>query len=61
MVSQNGVSDLHAFVWPGGTFALENVLVATAAMLSFERGMVALIRVRAAGAGGCAGWPGSSR
>ena len=44
MVSQNGVSDLHAFVWPGGTFALENVLVATAAMLSFERGMVALIR-----------------
>ena len=44
MVSQNGVSDPHAFVWPGGTFALENVLVATAAMLSFERGMVALIR-----------------
>jgi hypothetical protein len=29
---------------PGGTFALENVLVATAAMLSFERGLVALIR-----------------
>jgi predicted acyl esterase len=38
------VSDPYAFVWPGGTFALENVLVATAAMLSFERGMVALIR-----------------
>jgi putative CocE/NonD family hydrolase len=44
MVSQNGVSDPYPFVWPGGTFALENVLVATAAMLSFERGMVALIR-----------------
>ncbi len=44
MVSQNGVSDLYSFVWPGGSFALENVLVATAAMLSFERGMAALIR-----------------
>ena len=44
MVSQNGVSDPYSFVWPGGTFALENVLVATAAMLSFERGMIALIR-----------------
>lgn len=44
MVSQNGVSDPYAFAWPGGTFALENVLVATAAMLSFERGMMALIR-----------------
>ena len=44
MVSQNGVSDPYSFVWPGGTFALENVLVATAAMLSFERGMAALIR-----------------
>ena len=44
MVSQNGVSDLYSFVWPGGTFALENVLVATAAMLSFERGMAALVR-----------------
>ena len=44
MVSQNGVSDPYPFVWPGGTFALENVLVATAAMLSFERGMIALIR-----------------
>jgi putative CocE/NonD family hydrolase len=44
MVSQNGVSDPYSFAWPGGTFALENVLVATAAMLSFERGMIALIR-----------------
>ncbi len=44
MVSQNGVCDPYLFVWPGGTFALENVLVATAAMLSFERGMIALIR-----------------
>ncbi|MGH3121027.1 MAG: CocE/NonD family hydrolase [Streptosporangiaceae bacterium] len=44
IVSQNGVSDPYAFAWPGGAFALENVLVATAAMLSFERGMVALIR-----------------
>ena len=44
MVSQNGVSDPYSFVWPGGAFALENVLVATAAMLSFERGMAALIR-----------------
>ncbi len=44
IVSQNGVSDPYAFVWPGGTFALANVLVATAAMLSFERGIIALIR-----------------
>lgn len=44
MVSQNGVCDPYAFAWPGGVFALENVLVANAAMLSFERGMVALIR-----------------
>ena len=44
MVSQNGVSDPYLFVWPGGTFALENMLVATAAMLGFGRGMAGLIR-----------------
>ena len=61
MVSQNGVSDLHAFVWPGGTFALENVLVATAAMLSFERGMVALIQSGLRVTRWLRGWPRSSR
>ncbi len=44
IVTQNGVSDPYSVVYPGGAFALENVLVATAATLGFERGMGALIR-----------------
>lgn len=44
MVMQNGVSDLYAFCYPGGAFALENVLVGTAAALSFHRGIGAVIR-----------------
>ena len=38
------MSDPYSFVYPGGAFALENVLVATAAMLGFEHGMAAVIR-----------------
>jgi putative CocE/NonD family hydrolase len=44
MVTQAGVSDPYALVYPGGAFALENVLVATAATLGFEHGMAAVIR-----------------
>ncbi len=44
LVTQVGVSDPFSLVYPGGVFALENVLVAAAATLSFERGMAALIR-----------------
>ena len=44
MVTQNGVSDPYSVIWPGGAFALENMLVATAATLGFQRGMGALIR-----------------
>lgn len=44
MVTQVSVSDPYALVYPGGAFALENVLVATAATLGFERGMAAVIR-----------------
>ena len=44
LVTQVGVSDPYSLVYPGGAFALENVFVAAAATLSFERGMAALIR-----------------
>lgn len=44
MVTQVSVSDPYALVYPGGAFALENVLVASAATLGFERGMAAVIR-----------------
>ena len=38
------MSGPYEFMYPGGTFALENALVGTAAMLTFERGMAAVIR-----------------
>ncbi len=44
LVTQAGVSDPYSVVYPGGAFALENVFVAAAATLSFERGMAALVR-----------------
>jgi len=44
MVTQAGVSDPYSLLYPGGAFALENVLVAASATLSFDRGMAALIR-----------------
>ena len=44
MVVQVAMSGPYEFVYPGGAFALENVLVATAATLGFEHGMAAVIR-----------------
>ena len=44
LVTQVGVSDPYSLVYPGGAFALENVLVAASATLNFDRGMAALIR-----------------
>ena len=44
MVVQSAMSGPYEFMYPGGAFALENVLVATAATLGFEHGMGALIR-----------------
>lgn len=44
MVVQVAMSGPYEFVYPGGVFALENVLVATAATLGFEHGMAAVIR-----------------
>ena len=44
MVVQVAMSGPQGFVYPGGVLALENVLVATAATLGFERGMAAVIR-----------------
>ena len=44
MVVQVAMSGPYQFVYPGGALALENVLVATAATLGFERGMAAVIR-----------------
>jgi putative CocE/NonD family hydrolase len=44
MIIQVAMSGPQEFVYPGGALALENVLVATAATLSFERGMAAVIR-----------------
>jgi uncharacterized protein len=45
LVMQNGVLNPYAVTYPGGAFALENILVAAAATLGFERGMVALVKV----------------
>jgi uncharacterized protein len=45
LVIQNAVLDPYALTYPGGALALENLLVATAATLGFERGMVALVKV----------------
>lgn len=44
MVVQVAMSGPYEFVYPGGAFALENVLVATAATLGFEHGMAAVVR-----------------
>jgi hypothetical protein len=44
MIVQVAMSGPYEFVYPGGVFALENVLVATAATLGFEHGMAAVIR-----------------
>ncbi len=44
MVVQAGMSGPYDFMYPGGAFALENVLVASAATLGFEHGMAAVIR-----------------
>jgi uncharacterized protein len=44
MVVQAGMHDLHAFLYRGGTFALEDALQGTAAMLSFDRGFAGLVR-----------------
>ena len=44
MVVQVGMHDLHAFLYRGGTFALEDALQGTAAMISFERGFAGLVR-----------------
>ena len=45
----------YEFVYPGGAFALENVLVATAATLGFEHGMAAVIRAGLRVQRGCGG------
>ena len=44
MVVQAAMPGPYHFMYPGGVFALENVLVATAATLGFEHGMAAVIR-----------------
>jgi uncharacterized protein len=44
MIVQAGMSGPYQFIYPGGAFALENVLVATAATLGFEHGMAGVIR-----------------
>jgi uncharacterized protein len=44
MIVQAAMSGPYQFIYPGGVFALENVLVATAATLGFEHGMAAVIR-----------------
>ena len=44
MVVQVGMHDLHAFLYRGGTFALQDALQGTAAMMSFERGFAGLLR-----------------
>jgi putative CocE/NonD family hydrolase len=45
MVLQNVVLDPRALTYPGGAFALENILVAAAATVGFERGMAGLVKV----------------
>jgi uncharacterized protein len=45
LVMQNAVLDPYELTYPGGAFALENILVAAAATLGFERGMAALVKV----------------
>ncbi|MGO9505078.1 MAG: CocE/NonD family hydrolase [Streptosporangiaceae bacterium] len=44
MIVQNGVLDPYGVMYPGGAFALENVLVATYATLCFPRGIGALVK-----------------
>ena len=44
MVVQVGMHDLQAFLYRGGTFALEDALQGTAAMLSFDRGFAGLVK-----------------
>jgi len=44
MIVQNGVSVPHPLMYPGGAFALENILVPTAFTLSWHRGLRALLR-----------------
>jgi putative CocE/NonD family hydrolase len=44
MLVQNGVSVPHPLLYPGGAFALENILIPTAFTLSWHRGLRALLR-----------------
>ena len=44
MIVQNCVTGPYPVMYPGGAFALENILIATAAMVNFERGLGAVIR-----------------
>ena len=44
MIVQNCVTGPYPVMYPGGAFALENILIATAAMVNFERGLGAVVR-----------------
>ena len=44
MIVQNCVTGPYPVMYPGGAFALENILIATAAMVNFERGLGPTVR-----------------
>ncbi len=44
LVVQNGFYDLHSFLYRGGALDLEDALTGSAAALSFERGVVGLVK-----------------
>lgn len=44
MIVQNGVTLPHPLLYPGGAFALENILIPAAFTLSWHRGLRALVR-----------------
>ena len=44
MIVQNCVTSPYPVMYPGGAFALENILIATACMVNFDRGLGAVIR-----------------
>jgi putative CocE/NonD family hydrolase len=44
MIVQNCVTGPYPVMYPGGAFALENILIATTCMANFDRGLGAIIR-----------------
>ncbi len=44
MIVQNCVTGPYPVMYPGGAFALENILIATTAMVNFERGLRPTVR-----------------